>query len=117
MSQDVESIYEEYITKLKQAMPNVDPNLAHRIMYLERKLADEDMTEPDVSAIIEYTNGSDLDKKMANLRSRCAVEAEHADKEGTIHIVGRMKTGRLKEIASDKDIVRITGKVDSGYGE
>ena len=117
MSQDVESIYEEYISKLKQAVPNVDPNLTHRVMYLERKLSVEDMKEPDISAVIEYKKGSDIDKKMSNLRTRCEVEAEHADEENAVHIVGRMKMGRLKEIASDKDIVKITGKADPGYGE
>ncbi|GEM_PF-1816553 len=117
MSQDVESIYEDYIARLKQAVPNVDPNLTHRVMYLERKLAAEDMSEPDVSAVIEYRKGSDLDRKMSNLRARCEVEAEYADRENSVHIVGRMKMGRLKEIASDKDIVKITGKADPGYGE
>ena len=117
MSQDVESIYEEYISRLKKAMPNVDPGLVHRIMYLERKLAYEDRPEPDVSAGIAYKAGSDVNKKMASLRSKSSVEAEHGDKDGTVHIVGRMKMAKFKEIASDMDVLRISGKVDSGYGE
>jgi hypothetical protein len=117
MSQNVESIYDEYISKLKQAMPNVDPNLAHRIMYLQRKLANEDMTDPDVSAIIEYNAGVDLDKKVNGLREKYSVEVEHADKQGTLHAMGRMKIDKIKEISSDRDIAKITGKVDAGYGE
>ncbi|MDE1861923.1 MAG: hypothetical protein KGI33_03315 [Thaumarchaeota archaeon] len=116
MSQDVESIYDEYISKLKQALPNVDPNFSHRMMYLERKISQEDMTEPDVSAIIEYAKGSDLDNKVEGLRSKFSVEVEHADKKG-IHIVGRMKLETIRKISADKDIVRISGKVDPGYGE
>ena len=116
MPQDVESIYDEYISKLKQAMPNVDPGLSHRVMYLERKLSGEDMVDPDVSAIIEYTQGSDVDKKVDGLRSKYSVEVEHKNGKA-VHIVGRMKIDKLRQISADKDIVRISGKVDSGYGE
>ena len=117
MSQDVESIYNEYISKLKQAMPNVDPNLIHRIIYLERKLADEDASEPDVSAVIEYKAGTDLDKKVGGLRAKYSVEVEHADKQDTLHVMGRMKMAKIKDISADRDIARITGKADPGYGE
>lgn len=117
MSQDVESIYDEYISKLKQAMPNVDPNLAHRIIYLERKLEGEDMTEPDVSAIIEYKPGVDVDRKVNGLREKYSVEVEHGDKQNVLHIMSRMKISKIKEISADRDIARITGKADSGYGE
>ncbi|MFZ1076320.1 MAG: hypothetical protein WAN47_02690 [Nitrosotalea sp.] len=117
MTQDVESIYNEYVSKLKQAMPNVDPNLIHRIIYLERKLASEDMTEPDVSAIIEYKTGVDVDVKINGLREKYSLEVEHGDKEGILHVVGRMKMGKVQNIAADRDIAKITGKADPGYGE
>ncbi|MDE1829149.1 MAG: hypothetical protein KGI25_02385 [Thaumarchaeota archaeon] len=117
MTQDVESIYDEYISKLKQAMPNVDPDFSHRIMYLERKLAQEDTTEPDVSAVIEYTPGTNTDNKVDGLRVKYSVEVEHGDKEGVLHIMGRMKMDKVKEISADRDIAKITGKVDPGYGE
>ncbi|MGI0045921.1 MAG: hypothetical protein ACREBB_01850 [Nitrosotalea sp.] len=117
MSQDVESIYDEYLSKLKQAMPNVDPSFIHRIIYLERKLANEDMVYPDVSAIIEYKSGTDVDNKVGGLREKYSVEVEHADKQGVLHIMGRMKIGKIKEIALDRDIAKITGKADPGYGE
>src|SRR5574337_1197161 len=100
MSQDVESIYDEYISKLKQALPNVDPNFVHRIMYLERKLVNEDVSEAEVSAIIEYKSGTDMNNK-----------------ENGLHVVSRMKVSKIKEIASDRDIVKISGKADSGLGE
>ena len=117
MTQDVESIYDEYISKLKQAMPTVDPNFSHRIMYLERKLSGEDMTDPDVSAVIEYKPGTNVDSKVNGLRTKYSVEVEHADEKNTLHVMGRMKMGKVKEIASDRDIAKITGKADPGYGE
>lgn len=117
MTQDVESIYDEYISKLKQAIPTVDPDFSHRIMYLERKLAQEDMTEPDVSATIEYKPGTDVDSKVNGLRTKYSVEVEHADEKNTLHVVGRMKIAKVKEISGDRDIAKITGKADPGYGE
>jgi hypothetical protein len=117
MSQDPESIYDEYMSKLKQAMPNVDPGLAHRIMYLERKLVKEDVSDPDVSAVIEYKPGVDVDKKVNGLREKYSVEVEHGDKQNVLHVISRMKIGKIKEIASDRDIVKIAGKVDPGLGE
>lgn len=81
MSKDVESIYEQYLLNLKKAMPNVDPNLVHRIMYMERRIEDELVPEPHVSATIEYKSGADLDKKVNGLREKYSLEVEHADKK------------------------------------
>ncbi|MDE1832763.1 MAG: hypothetical protein KGI02_10425 [Thaumarchaeota archaeon] len=117
MSQDPESIYDEYISKLKKAMPTVDPNFAHRIMYLERKLVGEDVSEPDISAVIEYKPGVDVDKKVNGLREKYSLEVEHGDKGNVLHVVSRMKVNKIKEISSDMDIAEITGKADSGLGE
>ncbi|NHI03877.1 hypothetical protein DYY67_0947 [Candidatus Nitrosotalea sp. TS] len=117
MTQDAESIYNEYMSKLKQVMPNVDPGLVHQIIYLERKLTNEDMNEPDVSAIIEYKSGIDVDVKMNGLREKYSLEVEHGDKQGVLHVMGRMKIGDIQKIAADMDIVKITGKADPTYGE
>jgi hypothetical protein len=111
------SIYDEYITKLKQIMPNVDPNFAHQIMYLERKLVNEDVSEPDVNAIIEYKSGVDVDKKVNGLREKYSLEVEHGNKQNVLHVASRMKIGKIKEIALDRDIAKITGKADLGLGE
>ncbi len=117
MSQNVESIYDEYITKLKQAMPNVDPNFIHRVMYLERKLVNEDVSEPEVSAIIEYKSGVDVDVKVNGLREKYSLEVEHGDQQNILHVASRMKIGKIREIAFDRDIAKITGKSDVGLGE
>jgi hypothetical protein len=117
MSQDVESVYNEYISKLKQVMPNVDPNFAHRIMYLERKLANEDVPDVEVSAMIEYKLGTDVDNKVNGLRGKYSLEVEHSDKKNVLHVLSRMKIGTIKEISLDRDIIKISGKADSGLGE
>jgi hypothetical protein len=113
----VESIYDQYLSNLKQAMPNVDPNLAHRIMYLERKLADEMVPDPHVSATIEYKPGADLDKKINGLREKYSLEVEHAEKQNTLHIMSTMKINKIKEISADRDIVKISGKADPAMSD
>src|SRR5574340_987838 len=110
MSQNVEAIYDEYVSKLRQAMPNVDPNLAHRIMYLERRLVNEDVPEPHVNAVIEYKSGVDLDKKINGLRTKYSLEVEYSDAPHAIHTMSSMKIDKLKEICQDRDIVKISGK-------
>jgi hypothetical protein len=117
MPQDVESIYDEYISKLKQAMPNVDPNLVHRIIFLERRISEEDVSEPDVSAIIEYKPGIDLDMKVNGLREKYSLEVEHGNSKNVLHTIGRMKVSKIQEISKDRDIVKISGKADPGLGE
>lgn len=117
MSQDVESIYDEYMSKLKQALPNVDPNFIHRIIYLERKLVNEDVSDPEVSAIIEYKPGTDVDNKVNGLREKYSLEVEHGGKQNVLHMTSRIKVDKITEIARDRDIAKITGRADSGLGE
>ena len=117
MSQDVESIYDEYMSKLKQVLPNVDPNFVHRVMYVERELGDYDIHEPFVNAILEYKPGVDLNIKVNGLREKYSLEVEHGDKPNTIHVESRMVIDKIKSISADRDIVRISGKSDVRIGE
>lgn len=117
MSHDVEPIYEEYISKLKQVMPNVDPNFVHRIMYVERELGEYNIHEPFVSAIIEYKHDVDVEKKVNGLREKYSLEVEHGDKHNTLHVESRMTIDKIKGISADRDIVRISGKSNVGLGE
>ncbi len=117
MSQDVESIYEEYVSKLKQAMPNVDPNFVHRILYVERKVGGYTIHDPFVSAIIEYKPGVDLNIKVNGLREKYSLEVEYGDKSNTLHVESRMRMDKIKAISLDHDILKISGKADPGLGE
>lgn len=117
MSQNVESIYDEYMSKLKQVMPNVDPNFVHRVMYVERELVTYDTSEPFVSAIIEYKPGVDVDNKVNGLREKYSLEVEHGDKPNILHVESRMTIDKIKSISADRDIAKISGKSDARLGE
>ena len=110
MSSELESIYDEYVSSLQKGLSNVDPNLVHRVMYLERKLSTEYIKEPQVTMMIEYKSGLDMDKKLFDLREDYSLEAEYSDEHTVLFTMGRMKVDKLTQIASDGDIVKITGK-------
>lgn len=110
MSQELENTYDQYMSSLEQKLPKVDPNLVHRVMYLERKLSTEYIKEPQVTLMIEYKPDLDMDKKLFDLREKFSLEAEYSDEHTVLFTMGRMKVDRLQEIASDEDMVKITGK-------
>ena len=110
MSQELENTYDQYVASLEQKLPKVDPNLVHRVMYLERRLSSEYIKEPQVTLMVEYKPGLDMEKKLFDLRERFSLEAENSDENTVLFTMGRMKVDKLQNIASDGDIVRITGK-------
>jgi hypothetical protein len=110
MSQEIESIYDQYILNLQKAIPNVEPNLLHRVMYLERKLSNEYVKSPQCMLTIEYKQEVDMDKKLYDLREKYSLEAEYSDIHNILFAVSRMKTDKIREIASDPDIIKISGK-------
>jgi hypothetical protein len=50
---EFENTYDQYVASLEQKLPKVDPNLVHRVMYLERKLSTEYIKEPQVTLMVE----------------------------------------------------------------
>jgi|AP12_2_1047962.scaffolds.fasta_scaffold80598_1 hypothetical protein len=110
MNSEVESIYDQYVLNLQKTSPKVDANLLHRVMYLERKLSSEYVKEPQVTLLIEYKSDVDMDKKLYDLRENFSLEAEHTDEHNILLAMSRMNLDKIQQIASDEDIVKISGK-------
>lgn len=104
-----EERYDRFLEDLRILLPRVDPNLANRVMFLERKLANEADKQPHVALNIEYKEGSDMDKKLAEIRQKHSLEAEYTDNHYILTGIGRMRLAQIAEIAKDADIIRITG--------
>jgi hypothetical protein len=51
-----------------------------------------------------------MDKKLYNLRGKQSLEDEYSDVHNILFALSRMKTDKLREIASDPDIIKISGK-------
>ena len=109
MSQEIESIYDQYLSNLQSKLPNIDPNFVHRVMYLERKLASEYVKEPQVTMVIEYKSGSNMEQKLYDLREKHSLEAESTG-ENTLLAMSRLNLGQVEKVASDSDIVKISGR-------
>ena len=105
-----ESIYDQYVSNLQKCLPKIDPNLAHRVMYLERKLSSEYVKDPQVILSLEYKSDVNIDDKLYNLREKFSLESEKMDENNVLRAVGRMKLDKIQEIASDGDLVRLSGK-------
>lgn len=111
MSSELESIYDQYVENLRKGLPKVDPNLSHRVMYLERKLASEYVKEPHVILFAEYKQGTDMERKLYDLREKFSLEAENSGEQDVLLAMGRMKLDKIQEIATDADLVKLSGKV------
>ena len=109
MSQEIESIYDQYLSNLQNKLPNIDPNFVHRVMYLERKLASEYVKEPQVTLLIEYKSDLDMNRKLSDLRDKFALEAE-STAENVLLAMSRLNLDQIMQIASDSDIAKLSGK-------
>lgn len=100
------------MVNLQKSFPKADPGLVHRVMYLERKLAEEYIPEPHVFLLIEYKSGTNVEKKLYDLREKFSLEAENTAKQNVLFAMSRMKLDKIEQIAADADIVKITGKAN-----
>jgi len=110
MSLELETIYDQYVESLQKGLPKVDSNLSHRVMYLERKLSSEYVKEPQVVLYAEYKSGTDMEKKLYDLREKFSLEAENSEEPNVLLGMGRMKLDKIQEISLDTDLVKLSGK-------
>lgn len=110
MSEEYEVKYDQFLTELSRILPKIDPNFANRMMYLERKLANESPSEPHVVLTIQYKPDVDKEAKRAELRDKYSLEVDIMDEPNTILAMSRMLLEKINKIASDPDIMNITGK-------
>lgn len=101
----VEAQYDQLISTINQSIATVDPELAVKIMYLERKLPD---ASPRVELDIEYNKGVDVERKQDIVRFRYGFPIQPTD-HGLV-ATGQINMGIIEEIAKDKDVKHITGK-------
>ncbi|HIE46999.1 MAG: hypothetical protein ABGW49_00285 [Nitrosopumilus sp.] len=100
----IEAQYDQFISTINQSMVKVDPNLAVKIMYLERKFPD---VAPRVELDIEYNDGVDLERKQEIVRFRYGFQIQQR-KHGFV-AVGRISVGVIEEFSKDMDVKYITG--------
>ena len=103
MSQ-IETQYDEFLSKIKQTVSNTDIDLLIKIMYLERKLTD---VPPKVELHLEYASDIDPSRKQDMVRARYGFPTQTSHHGLTA--VGQMNVSMIEEIAKDPDIKYISG--------
>lgn len=110
MAEGFEEKYDAFLEDMKRMLPKVDPNFANRMMYLERKLAGQSQEDPHAVLTIEYTEGTDMDARLAELRDRYHMQASYTDNHHILFGMGNMRLSTVAEISRDQSIIRISGK-------
>lgn len=104
MSQ-IETQYDEFLSKIKQTISNTDIDLLMKMMYLERKLTD---VAPKVELHMEYDSDIDPSRKQEMIRAKYGFPTQTSSHGLTA--VGQMNVALIEEIAKDSDIKHISGK-------
>ena len=109
MSQEYEIKFDQFLVELSRILPKLDPNFACRMMYLERKLSDQSPPEPHVVLTIEYKSDSNKEAKRAELRDKHNLVVDIMEPNKVIAL-DSMLLEKINRIASDPDIITISGK-------
>lgn len=110
MASEVESMYEDFLGKLKEKLGPIDVNFATRLMYLERKMQQslQPSVKPHVTLTVTYKPDINLENKQEGLRENFMVQ--HMDNPPALLCVGQMNLDDVIDLSSDSDIEKITGR-------
>lgn len=110
MVSEVESMYEEFLGRLKEKLGPISVNFATRLMYLERKMQQslQPSVKPHVTLTVTYKPDINLEDKLEVLRDNFMVE--HMENPPALLCVGQMNLDDVVELSSDPDIKEITGR-------
>jgi len=110
MSSEIETMYEDFLVRLKEKSGPIDANFATRLMYLERKMLQsfQPSVKPQVTLTITYNPNVNLENKQEKLRESMMVQ--HVDNPPALLCIGQMNMDDVANLSSDIDIDKITGK-------
>jgi len=110
MVSEIESIYEDFLVRLKEKIGPINVNFATRLMYLERKMqiSLQPSVKPHVSLTITYKPDVSLENKQNVLRDNFMVQ--HIDNPPALLCVGQMNLDDVIGLSTDPDIIKITGR-------
>jgi hypothetical protein len=101
----IEQSFDQYKAVLSDMFQNkVDPDLAMKIMYLERKLPD---AEPKVELDIEVNPRADASEMAYQINSKFGFQA--SAHKNHLTVVGRTNVDKLAKLAAHPDIKWISG--------
>ena len=107
----VEPVFYQFLQDVINTNPKVDPELLIKIMMFQvnlKKYVGPDI--PHVHLDVKYKDGIDLHRKQEEARDKYPIEITTNKWGDAVIFSGLMGVRHVEKIASDPDIVRITGK-------
>ncbi|NND87332.1 MAG: hypothetical protein HKM23_08460 [Nitrosopumilus sp.] len=107
----IESHFREFLNNVMNSHPTIDPELIVRVMLFELNL--KRFIGPDIPHVnlhVAYKDGVDLHQKQEEARDKYPIEVTTSRWGDGVIFSGLMGIRHVEKIASDPDIVRITGK-------
>ncbi len=102
---NAEMIYDGFIANLDKTLGKIDMELALKVMLYERKMPD---AYPSVELEIHYQDGTDISRKVEDLRNKYGFEVASYGKNEVL-AKGNMSISLLQEISRDPQIEKLEG--------
>ncbi len=102
-----EMIYDGFLANLDKALGKIDMELALKVMLYERKMPD---VYPSVELEIHYRDGTDISRKVEELRGKYGFEVASYGKN-EVMAKGNMSVSMLQGISQDLQIEKLEGSV------
>jgi|TARA_B110000116_G_C16445026_1_gene406651 hypothetical protein len=113
LGSNVEVLYDEFLSKVKNAYPKVNSILLIKIMALERKFSD---SLPHVHLEVEFKEDTNTDRPKYDISEKHHVQvAVHRWEKTKLVVTGMMNVDVVAEIASHKSVVKIIGSASAAY--
>ena len=107
----IENHFRVFLNNVMNSHPTIDPELLVRVLLFElnlKRFVGPDI--PHVNMTVTYKEGTDLHQKQEEGRDKYPIEITTNKWGDGVIFSGLMGVRHIEKIASDPDIVRITGK-------
>ena len=117
MSQSLEPVYDQFYQFILQDSPMLDPDLAIRVMQIQRSLKKISPTrsKPHVHLDVKYREGINLGRKVDEIRDKYPIQASVNKWGDAVIVSGLMDISNVQTICSDADIVEVKGRADARH--
>ncbi len=111
----IEPYFYQFCQQIIQKLPNVDPELVVKTLVTETSLRKDHPTrsKPHLNLYVYYKDGVDLHSKQEEGRDKYPIQIAVSRWHDGVIMSGLVNMKNLEMIASDPDIVKITGKVSA----
>ena len=117
MNNSLEPVYDQFYQHILAKSPALDPDLAIRIMQIQRSLKkiSPSRSKPHVNLYVKYRDGVKLDQKVEEYRDKYPIQSSVSRWQDGVILSGLMSIDNVQTIASDSDIVDIKGQANARH--